>query len=160
LPSSAPRCAPSTAIPTSNWSARAPGFDEALYARVATDAAVALASPIVEGDTFAFDAGGARVPLRVLGVDALVVAPLSPAVLPRPDAGADRFSVLDPASVFLNAAAARRLASSRPAPTDLVVQAGTGRQSLRIAGSVAAAARRSPSWTSPGPRSCSDRSAA
>ncbi len=114
------------------------GFDEALYARVATDAAVALASPVVEGDTFAFDAAGARVPLRVLGVDALVVAPLAPAVLPRPDAGADRFSMLDPRAVFLNSAAARRLAANG-APAELVVQTATGRQRLRIAGSVAAA---------------------
>ncbi|HEX2541828.1 MAG TPA: ABC transporter permease [Caldimonas sp.] len=119
------------------------GFDETLYARVAADAAVSLASPVVDGEVVAFDASGARVPLRVVGVDALVVASLAPALLPRPDAGADRFSALDPRAAFLNAAAAQRLAPGRAASAavaaDLVVQAATGRHALRIAGSIAAA---------------------
>ena len=46
--------------------ARAAGFDEALYARVAAHhPQVALASPVVEAETYAFDAAGERVPLRV-----------------------------------------------------------------------------------------------
>src|SRR5204862_3139294 len=61
------------------------GFDEALYARVAAHPHVALASPVVEVDTIALDARGARVPLRVLGIDALVAAPLAPALTPKPD---------------------------------------------------------------------------
>src|SRR6186713_1507524 len=65
------------------------GFDEALYGRVATWPQVAIASPIVELDTYAFDAQGQRVPLHVVGVDALVAAPLSPALMPRPEARAD-----------------------------------------------------------------------
>ena len=50
------------------------GFDEALYARVARDPRVAIASPVVEIETAAFDAAGRRVPLRIVGVDALVAA--------------------------------------------------------------------------------------
>ena len=85
------------------------GFDEAVYARVAAHAGVAVASPIVEAESYAFDGEGKRVPIRIVGIDALVVAALSPALLPRPADGADRFAVLDPGAVFLNAEAARRL---------------------------------------------------
>ncbi|WP_443586385.1 hypothetical protein, partial [Salmonella enterica] len=48
------------------------GFDESLYGRVAAHPQVALASPVVEVDTYALDAQGRRVALRVLGLDALV----------------------------------------------------------------------------------------
>ena len=82
------------------------GFDEALYARVAAHPAVAVASPVVDAETYAFDAAGKRVAIRIAGIDALVVAALSPALLPRPADGADRFAVLDPRAVFLNAEAA------------------------------------------------------
>jgi putative ABC transport system permease protein len=68
------------------------GFDEALLARVAGDPRVALASPVIEIETAAFDAGGERVPLRVVGLDALVAAPLTPQLLPRPDDGAKRLT--------------------------------------------------------------------
>jgi putative ABC transport system permease protein len=61
----------------------AAGFDEALYARVAAHPRVAVASPIVEIETAAFDPQGRRVPLRVLGIDALVAGTLAPALLPR-----------------------------------------------------------------------------
>src|SRR3954464_6457833 len=37
------------------------GFAEALYARVAAHPQVALASPVVEADTYAFDSSGKRV---------------------------------------------------------------------------------------------------
>lgn len=116
------------------------GFDEQLYARVAADPDVALASPVVEVDTLALAAGDgskapARVPLRVLGIDALVVAPIAPSLLPRPERDdAQRTVVVDPRVVFLNAAARRRLGD----PRELAVLAGTSRVSLRVAGSVAA----------------------
>ena len=64
------------------------GFDEALYARVATHPQVAVASPVVEIDSVAIATNGQRVPLRVLGLDALVSAPLAPSLMPRPDAQA------------------------------------------------------------------------
>ena len=72
------------------------GFDESLYERVARHPQVAIASPVVEIDTYAFDAKGERVPLKVIGLDALVAGPLSPALMPRPVEGVDRFALLDP----------------------------------------------------------------
>ena len=112
------------------------GFDEALYGRVAAAPSVAVASPVVEADSYAFDAAGQRVPLRIVGLDALVVAGLAPAMLPRPNAAAGRFAALDPGAVFLNPAAAQRLGANGAAAISL--QTARGRESLRIAGSLAA----------------------
>ena len=119
------------------------GFDDALYARLALDEAVALASPVLEISSSARrDADGPRVGLRVVGVDALKVAAIAPGLLPRPDAiananaGAGRSSVFDPDAVFLNAAA---LAAVAVKPGDSVsLQAAGGWQTLRVAGTVAA----------------------
>ena len=110
------------------------GFDEALYARVAAHPQVALASPVVEIDTYAFDARGERVPLRVLGLDALVAAPLSPALMPRPDTDADRLAMLDPNSIFPNTQARQRLGDSR----SLRLQTPGGSVELKVQGSVGA----------------------
>ncbi|HEY2926597.1 ABC transporter permease [Piscinibacter sp.] len=110
------------------------GFDEAHYARVAAHPQVALASPVVEIDTYALDAQGQRVPLRVLGIDALVAAPLAPDLLPRPDDNTDRMAVIDPRAVFLNAPAQQRLGAART----LRLQTGTGHAELQLRGSVAA----------------------
>src|SRR5664279_775335 len=63
------------------------GFDETFYERVAQSPFVAVASPVVEVRTDAIDASGHRVALRIVGVDALVVASLAPALLPLPRAG-------------------------------------------------------------------------
>jgi len=111
------------------------GFDETLYARVATATGVAVASPIVEADSVAFDASGERVPLRIVGSDAIVVARLAPALVPRPNAGSERFVSLDPGVVFLNASAEKRLGGGA---TTLSLQTASGRRDFRIAGSVAA----------------------
>ena len=54
--------------------ARAEGFDEALFAHVATQPGVALASAVIELDAQALDAAGQPVPLRVIGLDALAAA--------------------------------------------------------------------------------------
>ena len=45
------------------------GFDEALYGRVATHPQVALASPVIELDTNAYDTAGRRVSVRVIGIE-------------------------------------------------------------------------------------------
>ncbi|MEO5845787.1 MAG: ABC transporter permease [Caldimonas sp.] len=111
------------------------GFDEQLYGTVAAANGVAVASPVVEAETFAFDADGARVPIRLVGIDALVVGQVAPGLLPRLRAGAERFSALDPEAVFLNAAAERRLGG---AATTIALQTAAGRRTLRIAGTVAA----------------------
>ncbi len=112
------------------------GFDESFYAEVAAAPGVVLASPIVEVDSYAFDADGARVPLRIVGVDALVVAGIAPELLARPRDATQRLAAIDPDAVFLNAAAAQRLAASGAAT--MPVQTAAGRVGLRIAGSVAA----------------------
>ncbi len=113
------------------------GFDEALYERIAGSASVALASPIVEVQTDAFDAGAKRVGLRIVGVDALVVAGLAPALLPLPRAGADRFAVIEPHALFLNPEAERRLAGVT-AGTPVIVRTASGRAALANAGTIAA----------------------
>jgi putative ABC transport system permease protein len=120
------------------------GFDEALYERVARHPQVAIASPVIEIDTYAFDTpfdapsdprdeAGQRIALKVIGLDALVAAPLSPALMPRPTEGADRFSLLDPGAIFLNASARQRL----PAAT-VRLQTPAGSTPLRVQGSIAA----------------------
>jgi putative ABC transport system permease protein len=118
-------------------SARREGFDDALYVRAAMADGVAAATPVVEVDSIAWSARGERAALRLLGVDALTVAPLAPALLPRPaEAFREPLSVLDPALVFLNPAALRRL---ELAPGDtLRVQHGASIVALRVAGTVSA----------------------
>ncbi len=118
------------------------GFDEALYARVASHPQVAVASPVVEIETQAFAPDGQRVNLRLLGLDALVAAPLSPALLPRLAKGVDRLALFDPAAVALNASARQRLLAAGTgedtAGQTLRVQTPSGRTALRVQGSVAA----------------------
>ena len=108
-------------------------FDESLFATIANDEAVAVASPVLElGTLLALD-DGRRVPLRVVGIDALVVAAVAPALSPQPAAGADRMALLAPATVFLNAAA-RRLATG----ATVRLQSGLRLREAAVAGSVIA----------------------
>jgi putative ABC transport system permease protein len=108
-------------------------MDERLYARVATHAQVALASPVLELQTLASTAAGGRTTVRVLGVDALAVASVAPTLMPRPEGG-DRFAIFAPDAVFPNAAAASILPPDR-----LRLQSGLSLRELRVAGTVAAA---------------------
>jgi hypothetical protein len=110
------------------------GFDEALFARVGTDAQVEAASPVLELATNAFGSGAARVPLRVVGLDPLVAASLAPALVPQPSRDADRMALFAPATVFLNPAARDALAGDR-----LQLQAGLQLREVTVAGSVTAA---------------------
>ena len=88
-------------------------FDEAVFAQVVQHPQVLLASPVRElGTMAAADATGPRTALRVVGVDALVVAQMAPALMPHPMAGADRFAILAPGVVFLNPAAQAALGAS------------------------------------------------
>ena len=110
------------------------GFDEALYGRVANHRQVANASPVVEIDTYALPASDERVALRVLGLDALVAASLSPALLPLPAPGAGRMAMLEPDAIFLNPKALARLGGSGK----LRLQTPGGSAEFRVQGSVAA----------------------
>ena len=108
-------------------------FDEAVFSRVATHADVAVASPVLELATYALADDGQRVPLRLVGVDALVVATVAPALMPVPSSNADRFALFSPGQVFLNAAARQRLAG-----TSVQLQNGVSLLNVQVAGSVAA----------------------
>ena len=128
-------------------------FDESIYTRIANHADVAQASPVLEISTYALPGNSGsskRQPLRVLGVDALLVAQVSPALMPLPEPTADpkagaalneagsdaaKFSVFAPDAIFLNAAAAGPLAANLSQVIE--VQAGLGLQTLRRAGSIA-----------------------
>ena len=108
-------------------------FDESLYARIASLPEVSVASPVLELSTYAQAAGGTRQSLRVLGVDALLLARLAPELLPRPSDADDRFAFFAPATVFLNAAAQNALGAG-----SLQLQSGLNMLAVRVAGSVAA----------------------
>ena len=110
------------------------GFDEALYARVAAHPQVALASPVVEAETLATSITGERLPLRIVGLDALVAAPMSPGLMPRPGEAEDRLAIVDPQALFLNPAARERFAAV-PA---LALQTPRGPRELAVRGSVSA----------------------
>ena len=113
------------------------GFDDALFERVAADPGVEIASPVLEIDTYAAAPGGRRVPVRVLGVDTLLAAPLAPALLPQPAGGEDRLVFLDPGAAFPNAAAREQLGLVDGG--EVALQSGPGFQRLRVAGTVPAA---------------------
>ncbi|MCM2345518.1 FtsX-like permease family protein [Acidovorax soli] len=122
---------------------------EALYGEVAALPQVVRASPWLELSTLAQVDGPvaapapapARVVLRVLGVDALLLPAVAPALMPRASTGSERLAMLAPATVFLNAAAlqALGLASDGSGAAPLRLQAGTqGSHMVRVAGTVAA----------------------
>lgn len=111
------------------------GFDESVYSRVAQHPLVQAAVPVLEIQTQMLDAQGQRRSLRVLGIDALQVAEVAPALLPNAHKSADRFAWFAPDTVFLNAAARALL------PGDvqtLQVQAGLQMHRLAVAGTVSA----------------------
>ena len=115
------------------------GFlDEMVYARVASDRQVAAASPVLELATSALARDGKRFALRIVGVDALQVAQVAPALMPQPGPGAGRMAIFDPASIFLNAAALQALAPDGQVPAQLQVQDALRWRTVRIAGSVSA----------------------
>jgi putative ABC transport system permease protein len=86
-------------------------LDEALYAQVAKHRGVEVASPVLEVSTYELDVDGDKQPIKVLGLDALVAARVSPALLPMPDdkprAGDARYTLFAPDAVYLNAAASK-----------------------------------------------------
>jgi putative ABC transport system permease protein len=112
------------------------GCDDAVIDTLISRADVSIASPVVEIDSYALDAQGQRVPLRLLGIDALQVSAVAPALMPRPAADETRTAVVDPDALFLNPTAMRRLGASEGQA--LRVQHGATTITLRVAGRVAA----------------------
>ena len=120
------------------------GFDESIYARVANDPRVALASPVIELETNGWDRSGQRIALRLIGIDPLLAAQLSPDLLPRlrgDGATAARASLFDPETIYLNAEASRRLVlagGSGAVVGTVKLQAGIELLEIPVAGSIAA----------------------
>ncbi len=119
------------------------GLDDGLLDRLLLDPAVALASPVLALDSVArrlpaASADARPSPVRVVGIDALSVAGLAPALLPQPAAQAARLAPLDPESVYLNPAALRRLDLAGSSGAEIELQTAAGWRRLRLAGSVAA----------------------
>jgi putative ABC transport system permease protein len=113
------------------------GFDDTVFDAIAGAAGVALASPVVEIDTYAAGPDGTRVALRVLGIDMLAAASIAPELMPRPAAGIDRLAGLDPERAFVNAAARDKL-RLRDDGGEIALQSGPRWQRLRVSGDIAA----------------------
>jgi len=122
--------------------ASASGFDEALYDRISTDPDVRAASPVIETDVqWPVATPGARpITLRVVGLDPMRAAEVTPGLLPMPDgepAGAAS-ALFDADAIFLSPAA---LAATGARVGERVhVRAGLAPVSLRVAGTVPGAA--------------------
>ena len=106
-------------------------FDENIFELVANHPQVAAASPVIELASYAL-AGNKRSALRVVGLDALVIAQLAPALMPMPGKDTDRFALFTPGAVFLNGAARQAL------PDNFSLQSGLQLLDVTVAGSVAA----------------------
>jgi putative ABC transport system permease protein len=106
------------------------GFDEAVYARLARDEDVAVASPALEVDVRLADGDAS---LRILGIDALLASFIQPALVPDPR---ERLDLLRSDSVFLSPAAQ---ALELVRDDTLVLPAPQGELRLRVAGTVGAA---------------------
>lgn len=105
------------------------GFDEGLYAQLATRADVAVASPALEIDAKIV---GRDETLQILGIDVFRAARLQPALIGEAGDGLD---TLRDDAVFLARAAAARLHLS---PGDVLrVQVGLETRALRVAGLLA-----------------------
>jgi putative ABC transport system permease protein len=119
-------------------------FDEAVLETLGRHPAVELASPVLELGTYAMTATNRqRVAVRVLGIDPLVAATITPGLSPRLDPGENRLDLFAPDTVFLNATAFELLglehrAAAQPsaAPT-ILLQSGLELRPARVRGSVA-----------------------
>ena len=112
-------------------------LDDRLLDRVAAQPGVALASPVLELPTTLLDAQGRKTAVKLIGVDALTVAGVSPGLMPlrarsNGEVDGDRLDLFAPDTVFLNPAARRALGEART----LQLQSGLRLASLRIAGTV------------------------
>jgi putative ABC transport system permease protein len=102
------------------------GFDEELFAVLARDADIAVASPVVEVDA---RIEGRDDALRIYGIDAFRAAAVTPALVGAAD---DPLDLLRPGRVFISPAAAAWLAV-QPGST-ITVQSGVRAAPLAVAG--------------------------
>lgn len=108
-------------------------FDEALYARIAKDALVDVASPVLELD---ISPAGKKQALKILGLDALLAARVTPELTGVAEEGRFMDAFADNA-IFLSPAAMEWL---NVAPGGTVrLQARHGEVQLRVAGSIRSA---------------------
>ena len=119
-------------------------FDEGVYARVYQLPQIAHASPVLEINTYlAHPTTGNRTAVRVIGIDALLVAPVAPDLMPLPDrapvapgdadSNTNRFAIFAPNTGFLNAAA-KALAGATP--SQIRLQSGLALPTIEVAGRV------------------------
>lgn len=112
--------------------ARQGTLDDALLERVAAQPGVAAASPVLELPAQVIGSQGERLAARLIGVDALSVGRVAPALMPLINEQGGRLDLFAPDAVFLNASA--RLAVG-DAPTARL-RLGAAEHTLRIAGHV------------------------
>jgi putative ABC transport system permease protein len=110
-------------------------LDDRWLARALAQTGVAQASPVLSLRSFVLRGVDQRTAVELVGVDALSVAAVSPALMPVPSGNAGRTDLFAPDAVFLNAAARQALG---PDDTTLQVQSGLTTRTLRIMGSVGA----------------------
>ena len=113
-------------------------FDEIAFSLVAAQPDVVLVLPVLELNTHALSATGRRVALRLLGVDVLKVAALSPALLPIPDSGNLGVGLLQPNTIFLNPEAITQLGLGSSTKKQLQLQNGLEWKQISLGGRVAA----------------------
>ena len=123
---------------------RSGDFDERLFASIAAAPGILAASPVIEFKANAWRVDALRpehapapsVSLRVLGIDPIRAAQVTPALLPglAPSSSNDPAALFDDHAIFLSRGAASALGS---APGDrLMITTGEHRRQLVVAGSV------------------------
>jgi putative ABC transport system permease protein len=103
------------------------GFSEQLFIRLAGDAAVSVASPVLELDVAL---PGRRDPLKVLGVDPFRAATLQPALIG--DVGSGLFALFQSDSIYLSSSAAQELRLRRGDYLQIIV--GSSPKALHVLG--------------------------
>lgn len=107
-------------------------LDDALLERVAAQPGVAAASPVLELPAQLLGASDDRQAARLIGVDALSVGRVAPALMPLTSEQGRRLDLFAPDAVFLNASARLALGDAPTARLRL----GAAEHALRIAGHV------------------------
>jgi putative ABC transport system permease protein len=103
------------------------GFDEGLFTRLAGNAAVSVASPVLELDVAL---PGRRDPLKVVGLDPFRAATLQPALIG--DIGAGVLGLFQPDSIYLSSSAAQELQLHSGDPLPVIV--GSSPKTLHVLG--------------------------